>query len=46
MRRLIQSKEDCESTLAITRFAANGVVELEFGRDSRRGKVLSSMAKY
>jgi hypothetical protein len=30
----------CKKILGITRFAANGVAEIELGRDSRRGKVL------
>jgi hypothetical protein len=30
----------CKKVLRIPRFAANGAVELELGRDSRRGKML------
>jgi hypothetical protein len=32
--------------LGILRFAANGVAELKLGRDSRRGKVMSTLVKY
>jgi hypothetical protein len=31
----------CKKILGISRFAANGVAEVELGKDSRRGKVLS-----
>jgi hypothetical protein len=30
----------CKKILRVPGFAANGVAELELGRDSRRGKVL------
>jgi hypothetical protein len=33
----------CKKILWIPRFAANGVAEIELGRDSRRGKVLSCL---
>jgi hypothetical protein len=36
----------CKKILRIPRFAANGVAELELGRDSRRGKVLCVAVKY
>jgi hypothetical protein len=36
----------CKKILGIPRFAANGVAELELGRDSRRGKVMSTSVKY
>jgi hypothetical protein len=32
--------------LGIPSFAANGVAELELGRDSRRGKVMSTLVKH
>jgi hypothetical protein len=35
-----------QKILGIPRFAANWVAELEFGRDSSRGKVLSMFVKY
>jgi hypothetical protein len=37
---------DCKKILGIPRFAANGVAEVELGRDSRRGKVLCRAVKY
>jgi hypothetical protein len=36
----------CKKILGIPRFAANGVTELELGRDSRRGKVMNSLVTY
>jgi hypothetical protein len=36
----------CKKILGIPRFAANGVAELELGRDSRRVKVLCRAVKY
>jgi hypothetical protein len=36
----------CKIILEIPRSAANNVTELEFERDSRRGNVLSTIAKY
>jgi hypothetical protein len=36
----------CKKILGISGFAANGVTELELGRDSRRGKVLCLAVKY
>jgi hypothetical protein len=36
----------CKLILGAPRFAANSVAELELGRDNRRGKVLSTVAKY
>jgi hypothetical protein len=36
----------CEKVLRIHRFATNGVVELEFRRDSRKDDVLCSIVKY
>jgi hypothetical protein len=36
----------CKKILGRPRFAANGVAELELGRDSRRGKVLCLAVKY
>jgi hypothetical protein len=36
----------CKKILGIPRFAANGVAEIELGRDSRRGKVLCLAVKY
>jgi hypothetical protein len=36
----------CKKILGIPSFAANGVAELELGRDSRRGKVMSTLVKY
>jgi hypothetical protein len=36
----------CKKILRIPRFAANGVAELELGRDSRRGKVLCIAVQY
>jgi hypothetical protein len=36
----------CKIILGVPRSAANNVAELELGRDSRRGKVLSTIAKY
>jgi hypothetical protein len=36
----------CKIILGVPRFAANNMAELELGRDSRRGKVLSMTAKY
>jgi 1,2-phenylacetyl-CoA epoxidase catalytic subunit len=35
-----------QKILGIPRFAANWVAELELGRDSRRGKVMSTLVKY
>jgi hypothetical protein len=37
---------ECRKNLGIPKFAANGVAELELGRDSRRGKVMSILVKY
>jgi hypothetical protein len=39
-RRSILFTVDCKKILGIPRFAANGVAEIEEGRDSRRAKVL------
>jgi hypothetical protein len=36
----------CKIILGVSRFSANNMAELELGRDSRRGKVLSMIAKY
>jgi hypothetical protein len=36
----------CKKILGIPRFSANGVAEVELGRDSRRGKVLCPAVKY
>jgi hypothetical protein len=36
----------CKVILGMPRSAANNVAELELGRDSRKGKVLSTIAKY
>jgi hypothetical protein len=36
----------CKKILGIPRFAANGVDELELGRDCRRGNVLCLAVKY
>jgi hypothetical protein len=36
----------CKIILGIPRSAANNMAELELGRDSRRGKVLSTIVKY
>jgi hypothetical protein len=36
----------CKKILRVPRLAANGVAELELGRDSRRGKALCLAAKY
>jgi hypothetical protein len=35
-----------QEVLGIPKFAANGVAELGLGRDSRRGKVMSTLVKY
>jgi hypothetical protein len=35
----------CKKILGIPRFAANGIAELQLGRDSRRGKVLCRAVK-
>jgi hypothetical protein len=46
-KRWIKSIGECaKKILGISRFAANGVAELELGRDSRRGKVMSTLVKY
>jgi hypothetical protein len=46
-KRLIKSMGECaKKILGIQRFAANGVAELEQGRDSRRRKVMSTLVKY
>jgi hypothetical protein len=36
----------CKIILEVPRSAANNMAELELGRDSRRGKVLSTIVKY
>jgi hypothetical protein len=36
----------CKKILGIPRFTANGVTELELGRDSRRSKVMNSLVTY
>jgi hypothetical protein len=36
----------CKIILGMPRSAANNVAELELGRDSRRGNVLSTIVKY
>jgi hypothetical protein len=36
----------CKITLGMPRYAGNNVTGLELGWDSRRGKVLSTIAKY
>jgi hypothetical protein len=36
----------CNKVLRIPRFSANSIAELEFGRYSRRGKVLCWVVKY
>jgi hypothetical protein len=36
----------CQKNLGITKFAANGVAELELGRNTRRVKVMSTLVKY
>jgi hypothetical protein len=37
---------DCKKIVGIPRFAANGVAEVELGRDNTRGKVLRLAVKY
>jgi hypothetical protein len=36
----------CKKILGIPRFAANGIAEMELGKDSRRSKVLCLAVKY
>jgi hypothetical protein len=36
----------CKTKLGVPRFSANSVTELELGRDSSRGKILSTIATF